>query len=122
MASGTRVPVNELGGDYCGFGGIVTAPFFVYFLPNYVRLIANAIYSRVYHVLSREVNKGAGMTRIIVTITDKMDADLKAEAKKRGATIAGVIRLYLTEGLVRDLKTNPDDYEVEVGGKRDTEE
>ena len=58
--------------------------------------------------------------RIIFTITEQMNEDLKAEAKKRGATVAGLARLYLTEGLVRDRGTDPSDYDVETGGSRST--
>lgn len=58
------------------------------------------------------------MPRINITVTETMDADLKVEAQKRGASVAGLIRLYLTEGLVRDMKADPATYTVEIGGDR----
>jgi len=57
-----------------------------------------------------------------VTITDEMDADLQAEATKRGASVAGLVRLYVSEGLVRDLKSDPAKYVVKVGGDRRPED
>ncbi len=58
------------------------------------------------------------MPRLIFTVTDKMDEDLKKIAKARNMPISNLIRLYLTEGLSKETDTPVEQYEVEMGGDR----
>ncbi|MBZ0293890.1 MAG: hypothetical protein K8L99_15100 [Anaerolineae bacterium] len=62
------------------------------------------------------------MPRIIFTVTDEMEADLKDQARKSGATLSGLIRLYLTEKLIEKTGKPVSAYEVETGGDRSKDE
>ena len=58
------------------------------------------------------------MPRVLFTVTEEMHEDLKKAAKKRGATISGLVRLYVAEHLAADMSKNADKYEVDRGGDR----
>jgi len=56
------------------------------------------------------------MARLIFTVNKTMEKDLKTQAKKRGATLSGLLRLYVTNGLTKDTGKTADEYEITVGG------
>lgn len=58
------------------------------------------------------------MPRIILTVTDEMASDLKAQAARRGATLSGLARLYMAQGLSADTAKPIDQYRVSAGGAR----
>lgn len=58
------------------------------------------------------------MKRMNVTVSGDMLADLKKAARKRGATMSALVRIYISEGLKKDLGTAGDTYEVPIGGNR----
>ena len=58
------------------------------------------------------------MPRIIFTVTEEMDKDLKSEADKRGAIVAELLRHYVAEGLARDTGKAKKSYKVNRGGIR----
>lgn len=58
------------------------------------------------------------MPRIIFTVTDEMQEDLKRVADERGASVSGLIRLFIVQALARETGKDPEIYRVETGGKR----
>ncbi len=59
------------------------------------------------------------MPRMIFTVTDEMEEDLKREAKRTGATLSGLLRLYVAQQLA--AKTKKSVYLLEPGGDRRSE-
>lgn len=62
------------------------------------------------------------MARIIFTVNAEMQEDLEKEAKERGATVSGLIRLILAEALASKTGKDADMYRVEHGGNRQSTE
>lgn len=62
------------------------------------------------------------MPRIIFTVSEEMNADLKSIADKRGASVAGVIRLYLANALTTETGKPLEAYIVERGGYRERDD
>lgn len=58
------------------------------------------------------------MPRIIFTLTDEMESDLKEEAAKRGMPVASLLRQYIARGLVQDTGKPAERYNVKWGGDR----
>jgi hypothetical protein len=58
------------------------------------------------------------MARIMFTVSDQMQTDLKTEAEKRGATISNLIRLYVAQGLASSTGKSAAKYAVLWGGDK----
>lgn len=58
------------------------------------------------------------MPRIILTVTDEMASDLKTQATRRGATLSGLTRLYIAQGLTAETAKPIERYMVSAGGAR----
>lgn len=64
------------------------------------------------------VNKENPMTRILISITDAMDTDLKQLAALRGVSVASLLRGFAQNELAAAVGRDPEAYNVRKGRPR----